>query len=165
MDMSDVWKIYDREISETPMPSIYLQSCIWIWYQHAFPGEYQNMACAVQCRDCLKEGLGKFHILGMKDPQVLFPPFYIELWLFQEWSVRTVAATTQQEWRARCWGGVEAEALLSPRTWSLTPRRRTTRMTCPLPGLACAMATLASDPTGKAADATGCPPTFAEALS
>jgi hypothetical protein len=49
MDMSDVWKIYDREISETPMPR-----------------EYQNMACAVQCRDCLKEGLGKFHILGVK---------------------------------------------------------------------------------------------------
>merc|ERR1719494_51994 len=49
MDMSDVWKIYDREILETPMPR-----------------EYQNMACAIQCRDCLKEGLGKFHILGVK---------------------------------------------------------------------------------------------------
>ena len=38
-------------------------------------------------------------------------------------------------------------------------------MTCPLPGRAPATATLASDPTGKAADATGCPPTFAGALS
>ena len=36
------------------------------------------MACAVQCRDCLKEGLGKFHILGMKENQVHLSPFYIE---------------------------------------------------------------------------------------
>merc|ERR1712150_362531 len=61
--------------------------------------------------------------------------------------------------------GAEAEVLSSPRTWSSTPRRRTMRTRCPPPGLASATATLASDLTGKAADATGCPPTFADALS
>ena len=55
-------------------------SCIWAQHQHTLLGEYRNMACAVQCRDCLKEGLGKFHILGMKEA---FPFSYIiEMWFF-----------------------------------------------------------------------------------
>ena len=66
MDMSDVWKIYDREILETPMPSNRFLLCLFHRYLHITSGEYQNMACAIQCRDCLKEGLGKFHILGTK---------------------------------------------------------------------------------------------------
>jgi len=49
MDMADVWKIYDREISETPMPS-----------------EYIGLHAAIQCRDCFKPGHALFHILGMK---------------------------------------------------------------------------------------------------
>jgi len=51
MDMTDVWKIYDREIEETPMPE-----------------EYQQLCAAIQCRDCSKPGLAAFHILGMKCP-------------------------------------------------------------------------------------------------
>jgi len=49
MDMTDVWKIYDREIVETPMPN-----------------EYLDMCAAIQCRDCSKPSLSLFHILGMK---------------------------------------------------------------------------------------------------
>jgi len=49
MDMKDVWKIYDKEISETPMPE-----------------EYLNLLAAIQCRDCFKPSLSQFHILGMK---------------------------------------------------------------------------------------------------
>ena len=66
MDMSDVWKIYDREILETPMPSNRFLLCLLHRKLRITSGEYQNMACAIQCRDCLKEGLGKFHILGTK---------------------------------------------------------------------------------------------------
>ena len=47
MNMTDVWKIYDKEISETPMPS-----------------EYQDLYANIQCRDCLKPSLSIFHILG-----------------------------------------------------------------------------------------------------
>merc|ERR1711892_258752 len=49
MDMTDVWKIYDKEISETPMPE-----------------EYVDLYAAIQCRDCFKPSLSRFHILGMK---------------------------------------------------------------------------------------------------
>jgi len=49
MDMTDVWKIYDKEISETPMPE-----------------EYLDLYAAIQCRDCFKPSLSRFHILGMK---------------------------------------------------------------------------------------------------
>jgi len=49
MDMTDVWKIYDKEISETPMPD-----------------EYLDLYAAIQCRDCFKPSLSRFHILGMK---------------------------------------------------------------------------------------------------
>lgn len=49
MDMTDVWKIYDKEISETPMPE-----------------EYHDLYAAIQCRDCFKPSLSRFHILGMK---------------------------------------------------------------------------------------------------
>ena len=51
----------------------------------SFQGEYQNMACAVQCRDCLKEGLGKFHILGTEKKQASYlilnsTHFRCEMW-------------------------------------------------------------------------------------
>jgi len=49
MNMTDVWKIYDKEISETPMPE-----------------EYQDLHANIQCRDCLKTSLTIFHILGLK---------------------------------------------------------------------------------------------------
>ena len=49
MNMTDVWKIYDKEISETPMPE-----------------EYQDLYANIQCRDCLKTSLTIFHILGLK---------------------------------------------------------------------------------------------------
>jgi len=49
MDMTDVWKIYDKEIEETPMPADYVDLC-----------------AAIQCRDCSKPSLSKFHVLGMK---------------------------------------------------------------------------------------------------
>lgn len=49
MDMTDVWKIYDKEITETPMPD-----------------EYLDLYAAIQCRDCFKPSLSRFHILGMK---------------------------------------------------------------------------------------------------
>lgn len=49
MNMTDVWKIYDKEISETPMPK-----------------EYQDLYANIQCRDCLKTSLTIFHILGLK---------------------------------------------------------------------------------------------------
>merc|ERR1712241_1293867 len=49
MNMTDVWNIYDKEISETPMPD-----------------EYQDLYANIQCRDCLKTSLSIFHILGLK---------------------------------------------------------------------------------------------------
>ena len=49
MNMTDVWKIYDKEISETPMPV-----------------EYEDLHANIQCRDCLKTSLTIFHILGLK---------------------------------------------------------------------------------------------------
>ena len=49
MNMTDVWKIYDKEIAETPMPE-----------------EYQDLYANIQCRDCLKTSLTIFHILGLK---------------------------------------------------------------------------------------------------
>ena len=47
MNMSDIWKIYDKEIEETPMPA-----------------DYQDLFANIQCRDCLKPSLSPFHILG-----------------------------------------------------------------------------------------------------
>lgn len=49
MDMKDIWAIYDREISETPMPE-----------------EYVDLFATIQCRDCFKSTLSPFHIMGMK---------------------------------------------------------------------------------------------------
>ena len=51
MNMTDVWKIYDKEISETPMPV-----------------EYEDLYANIQCRDCLKPSLTLFHILGKVSP-------------------------------------------------------------------------------------------------
>ena len=47
MNMTDIWKIYDKEISETPMPE-----------------EYHDLYANIQCRDCNKPSLTSFHILG-----------------------------------------------------------------------------------------------------
>jgi len=49
MNMTDIWKIYDKEISETPMPE-----------------EYHDLYANIQCRDCNKPSLTSFHILGLK---------------------------------------------------------------------------------------------------
>ena len=54
-----------RHRCQVKLPQLRLDPIITL----SFQGEYQNMACAVQCRDCLKEGLGKFHILGTEKKQ------------------------------------------------------------------------------------------------
>ena len=163
MDMSDVWKIYDREILETPMPSNRFLLCLLHRKLRITSGEYQNMACAIQCRDCLKEGLGKFHILGTKDLPFSCCVMLGMKWNFPKvWSVRSVAATTPPGWRAHCWGEAEAGAPSSLPTWWSTPPTR--RRRCLPPGPAPASATLASALTGKAADTTECHPTFDEPL-
>jgi len=47
--MSEIWKIYDKEIEETPMPD-----------------EYMNLFANILCRDCSQSSLSPFHILGIK---------------------------------------------------------------------------------------------------
>lgn len=47
--MSEIWKIYDKEIEETPMPD-----------------EYMNLFANILCRDCFQSSLSPFHILGIK---------------------------------------------------------------------------------------------------
>ena len=47
MNMTDVWKIYDKEISETPMPE-----------------EYRDLLANILCRDCNKTSVTPFHVLG-----------------------------------------------------------------------------------------------------
>ena len=49
MNMSDVWRIYDQEIAETPMPE-----------------EYSDLLASITCRDCSKQSLTPFHVLGKK---------------------------------------------------------------------------------------------------
>ena len=161
MDMSDVWKIYDREISETPMPS------------KTSPAQTGSNNNTFFSRGISKHGLCcPMQGLLERGPWKVPHPWYgkatsftfdFELYLFQVWNVRSVAATTPQGWRVLCWEEAEAEVPSSHPTWSSTPLTRT-RLTCPLPGLAFAMVTLVSDPTGKDVDATGFPHTFAEAL-
>jgi RING finger/CHY zinc finger protein 1 len=45
--MSEIWKMYDKEIAESPMPE-----------------EYANLFAGIQCRDCLKASLVPFHLMG-----------------------------------------------------------------------------------------------------
>jgi Zinc-ribbon len=45
--MSDIWRMYDREIAESPMPE-----------------EYANLYAGIQCRDCLKASIVPFHLMG-----------------------------------------------------------------------------------------------------
>ena len=45
--MSEIWKMYDKEIAESPMPE-----------------EYANLYAGIQCRDCLKASLVPFHLMG-----------------------------------------------------------------------------------------------------
>lgn len=47
--MSEIWRMYDREIAESPMPE-----------------EYANLYAGIQCRDCLKASCAPFHLMGMK---------------------------------------------------------------------------------------------------
>lgn len=47
--MKELWKSLDEEIEETPMPT-----------------EYADLFCNVLCRDCHKESLTAFHVLGYK---------------------------------------------------------------------------------------------------
>ena len=47
MNMADVWKIYDQEIAETPMPE-----------------EYSDLLTSITCKDCSKQSLTPFHVLG-----------------------------------------------------------------------------------------------------
>ncbi|XP_037790449.1 RING finger and CHY zinc finger domain-containing protein 1-like [Penaeus monodon] len=49
MKMNDLWKSLDEEIADTPMPK-----------------EYRDLYCYVLCRDCHKESLTLFHVLGHK---------------------------------------------------------------------------------------------------
>merc|ERR1719323_430806 len=49
MNMSDVWRIYDQEIAETPMPE-----------------EYSDLLASITCRDCSKQSLTPFHVLGLR---------------------------------------------------------------------------------------------------
>jgi len=49
IDMKEIWKIYDKDIEETPMPE-----------------EYRHLFAKIKCRDCLQTSLSSFHILGIK---------------------------------------------------------------------------------------------------
>ncbi|KAK7502165.1 hypothetical protein BaRGS_00006529 [Batillaria attramentaria] len=49
INMTDVWKEVDREVSETEMPE-----------------EYRNVTVDIICRDCQKKSQTKFHVLGLK---------------------------------------------------------------------------------------------------
>lgn len=48
-DMTEMWKIYDQNIAETPLPRV-----------------YQNLYAEIYCRDCLSTSTSLFHILGIK---------------------------------------------------------------------------------------------------
>jgi len=47
--MTEIWKIYDKEIEDTPMPE-----------------EYKNLLANVHCKDCSSCNLSPFHVLGIK---------------------------------------------------------------------------------------------------
>jgi len=47
--MTEIWKIYDKEIEDTPMPD-----------------DYAELFARIQCRDCFESSLSTFHILGIK---------------------------------------------------------------------------------------------------
>ncbi|XP_057671569.1 RING finger and CHY zinc finger domain-containing protein 1-like isoform X1 [Diorhabda carinulata] len=49
MDMQRLWKHYDMEIANTPMPP-----------------EYRNYYVEILCKDCHKESIVKFHVVGFK---------------------------------------------------------------------------------------------------
>eukprot|EP00095_Tigriopus_kingsejongensis_P002538 snap_masked-scaffold344_size201325-processed-gene-1.2 protein:Tk02538 transcript:snap_masked-scaffold344_size201325-processed-gene-1.2-mRNA-1 annotation:"hypothetical protein DAPPUDRAFT_190026" len=49
VDMRDMWRLYDQQIEETPLPAI-----------------YQNLYALSYCRDCLKTSKSAFHIMGIK---------------------------------------------------------------------------------------------------
>ncbi|GLG98987.1 RING finger and CHY zinc finger domain-containing protein 1 [Gryllus bimaculatus] len=51
LDMSQLWGFLDKEIEMTPMPP-----------------EYQDYKAEILCKDCHKESLVKFHIVGLKCP-------------------------------------------------------------------------------------------------
>ncbi|XP_018564543.1 RING finger and CHY zinc finger domain-containing protein 1 [Anoplophora glabripennis] len=49
MNMDQIWKLRDTEMANTPMPP-----------------EYSNYFMEIQCKDCHKKGVVKFHIVGLK---------------------------------------------------------------------------------------------------
>ncbi|XP_046388955.1 RING finger and CHY zinc finger domain-containing protein 1-like isoform X1 [Ischnura elegans] len=49
LDMTQLWKYLDDEIEMTPMPD-----------------EYKNYTVDILCKDCHKESLVKFHVVGLK---------------------------------------------------------------------------------------------------
>ena len=49
IDMKDMWKMYDKQIRETPLPRL-----------------YSDLFCQIYCRDCLKISKARFHVLGFK---------------------------------------------------------------------------------------------------
>jgi len=49
INMNEIWKIYDQDIEDTPMPE-----------------DYYNLYAHIQCRDCSQSSLSIFHILGIK---------------------------------------------------------------------------------------------------
>ncbi|KAG5892469.1 hypothetical protein JTB14_017433 [Gonioctena quinquepunctata] len=49
MNMEQLWKYWDVEVENTPMPE-----------------EYQNHYVQILCKDCHKEGTVKFHVVGFK---------------------------------------------------------------------------------------------------
>ncbi|KAJ8976517.1 hypothetical protein NQ317_009086 [Molorchus minor] len=49
MNMEQLWKYWDNEVENTPMPP-----------------EYRNYFVDILCKDCHKEGTVKFHVVGLK---------------------------------------------------------------------------------------------------
>jgi len=49
INMEEIWKIYDKDIAETPMPE-----------------DYDNLCARIQCRDCSTASISPFHIVGIK---------------------------------------------------------------------------------------------------
>lgn len=49
MDMKQLWAYLDSEVIQTPMPK-----------------EYENYLVDILCKDCHKESLVKFHVVGLK---------------------------------------------------------------------------------------------------
>lgn len=49
LDMTELWRFLDKEVSHTPMPP-----------------EYKDYKADILCKDCHKESTVKFHVVGLK---------------------------------------------------------------------------------------------------